>query len=362
MTNPVKIFALNLGSTSTKVAYFENGGFVLRQTLEHPAADLAPFKRFWDQEDYRRRAIDAFMKDNGLDPAGMDAFVTWGGHTEPVEDGVYRITPEFLEQSASEKYGNHPGDLGPRLAFALAKANRAEAFTIDPPTIDEFEPSARYTGLPEIRRKSRMQSLNQKATARRFARDSGKRYEDMNLIVIHMGGGFSVVVHKKGRMVDANNGLDGDGPMAPTRAGTLPAGDLIDLCYSGKYTREEMRKKITGLGGLAAYLGETDGRIIEKKIEAGDVQAKEVYDAMLYQLSKEIGASAAVLCGDVDAVLFTGGLANSGYVIDSIRKRVSFIAPVHVMAGELEMESLGLMGYAALTGNVPIKELSSRPQ
>lgn len=352
-----RIFALNIGSTSTKVAYFENDTCVARETIEHPAAELAQFPRFWDQKDYRAAAIQAFLRRQGINPEGMDAFVTWGGHTEPVEDGVYRITPKYLEQSSSGKYGNHPADLAPLLTHELGRQYAAEAFTVDPPTIDEFEPLARYSGMPEITRKSRMQSLNQKATARRYARDVGRRYEELRLIVVVMGGGISVVAHRYGKMIDANDGLEGDGPFAPNRSGDLPVGALIDLCYSGQYTREQMRRKIIGDAGLAAYLGETDIRKVEGRVRAGDDHAGEVLDAMLYQVAKEIGAYAAVLCGQVDAILLAGGAAHSDYVVEKIKERISFIAPVAVYAGELEMESMGLLCYKALIGEETVKEL-----
>ena len=231
------------------------------------------------------------------------------------------------------------------------------AFSVDPPTIDEFSPLARYTGLPEITRKSRMQTLNQKATARRFAQDAGRPYEELNLIVIHMGGGISVVAHRHGKMVDANNGLDGDGPFASNRSGTLPAGDLIDMCYSGRYTHAEMRRRVTGEGGLKAHLGETDLREVERRIAAGDARAKEVCDAMLYQVAKEAGAMAAVLCGHVDAILLTGGMAHSEYAAAALRRQVGFLAPVKVYPGELEMQALGQAACRALLGLEPVKEL-----
>jgi butyrate kinase len=353
-----KIFAINIGSTSTKAAYYEDERCVIRKTLEHPSADLIQFERFWDQENYRKDAVEAFLLESGIALESLDAIATWGGHTEPVEDGIYRITPKLLEQSRSEKYGNHPGDLGPRLAYELAlQSGNAQAFTIDPPTIDEFGPLARYSGLPEIKRKSRMQSLNQKATARKYAKSIGRKYEDLNLIVVHMGGGTSVVAHDHGKMVDANNGLDGDGPFATNRSGALPVGDLIDLCFSGRHTHAEMRRKVTGEGGLVAYLGENDVRAIEQRAREGDGKYAEVLDAMLYQTAKEIGATAAVLCGKVDAVLLAGGIAHSSYIVEKLRECIGFIAPVEVYAGELEMESLGLMSFAALNGMEPIKEL-----
>lgn len=353
-----RILAINIGSTSTKLAYFEDDACACRESLSYSAQELEGFPTFWDQEGLRREGIEAFITEKGIRLSELDAVAAWGGHTEPVEDGVYAITDKLLEQSRSEKYGNHPGDLGPRIAAALAKASgRAVALSIDPPTIDEFCPLARYTGLPEITRKSRMQSLNQKATARRYAKDVGRPYEELNLIVVNMGGGTSVVAHRGGKMVDANNGLDGDGPFATNRAGSLPAGDLIDLCFSGAYTHAEMRRKITGQGGFVGLLGENDMRIITARAEAGDAKTIEVLDAMIYQIRKEVGAMAAVLEGRVDAILLTGGVANSGYIAARLKGKLAWLAPVETYAGELEMESLGSMSYEALSGKRPIKTL-----
>lgn len=352
------ILAINIGSTSTKLAYFEDSTCLFRENISYSAEVLGKFPTFWDQETMRRRDIEAFLTSNGVRLSALDAITAWGGHTEPVEDGVYYITEKLLEQSRSERFGNHPGDLGPRIAASMAKeSGRAVALSIDPPTIDEFSPLARYTGLKELTRKSRMQSLNQKATARRYSADIGREYEELNLIVVNMGGGTSVVAHKQGKMVDANNGLDGDGPFATNRAGTLPAGDLIDLCYSGKYTHEQMRRKVTGQGGLVSLLGENDMRVLEDKAKAGDGKTIEVLDAMIYQICKEVGAMAAALDGHVDAILLTGGVAHSDYISSRLIRKISWIAPVKTYAGELEMASLGQMGFEALSGRRPIKTL-----
>lgn len=354
-----RIFALNFGSTSSKFAYFENDDCVVRATVEHPIEELAAFPSFWDQEDYRADHAERFARERHIDLMRVDAFVAWGGHTEPVEDGVYRISPKLLEQSRSGQYGTHPGDLATRLAARLAQeaGDHALALSVDPPTIDEFSSRARYTGLPGITRKSRMQTLNQKAVARHFADEQGRSYEDLNLVVVHMGGGTSVVAHCKGKMVDANNGLDGDGPMASNRAGTLPAGDLIDLCFSGAYTHDEARALVTGKGGLVAHLGVSDARVVEERIEAGDEHAREVYDAMIYQIAKQIASMAVALEGRVDAILLTGGVAHSAYVRAGIERYVSWIAPVHAYPGELEMASLGKSALRALRGDEKIKEL-----
>lgn len=351
-----KCLALNFGSTSSKVAYFENDQMLIKETLSHSQTDLNQFKAFWDQEEYRSNVICEFMDRYEINADEIDVFVCWGGHCESVSGGVYLINDKFLDEVKSMKYGHHPGDLAPFVAKRLSK-NIKLAITVDPPTIDEFQPLARYTGLPEISRKSRMQTLNQKAVARKYAQDIGKSYEELNLIVTHMGGGISVVVHENGKMIDANNGLDGEGPYASNRSGTIPAKDLVELCFSKKYSEDEIKKLITGQGGLIAHLNESDTRIIERRINEGDHHAKEVYDGMIYQIAKQIGANAAVLCGKVDAILLTGGIANSAYVIDSLNQYVSFIAPIKAYPGELEMESLGQSAYRVMINEESIKEI-----
>lgn len=351
-----KSLALNFGSTSSKVAYFENDQMRIKETLSHSQTDLDQFNSFWDQEEYRSNVIHEFMNRHKINVDEIDVFVCWGGHCEPVSGGVYLINDKFLNEVKSMKYGHHPGDLAPFVAKRLAKDIKL-AITVDPPTIDEFQPLARYTGLPEISRKSRMQTLNQKAVARKYAQDIGKTYEELNLIVTHMGGGISVVVHENGKMIDANNGLDGEGPYASNRSGTIPAKDLVELCFSKKYSEDEIKKLITGQGGLIAHLNESDTRNIERCINEGNHHAKEVYDGMIYQIAKQIGASAAVLCGKVDAILLTGGIANSAYVVDALNRYVSFIAPIKAYPGELEMESLGHSAYRVMMNEESIKEI-----
>lgn len=350
-----KILALNFGSTSSKIAYFEDDVMVIKETIQHPIEELSQFKDIFDQEEYRVATISDFMKKHKIEQETIDVFVCWGGHCKPVLGGVYRINDQFLSQVKSTKYGRHPGDLTPFVTKKLA-GNKL-ALTVDPPTIDEFSNLAKYTGIKEIKRKSLMQTLNQKAVSKKYAQDIHKTYEELNLIVCHMGGGISVVAHQKGRMVDANNGLDGDGPLASNRAGSVPAGDLVDMCFSGQYSHDEMRKLLTGKGGLVNLLGESDTRNVEKKIALKDTYAKEVYDAMIYQIAKQIGATSAIFKGQVDAILLTGGMANSEYVVQQIKEYVSYVAPIFVYPGELEMESLGQNAYRVLRGIEEIKEV-----
>lgn len=351
-----KIVAINLGSTSTKIAYYINDICQWKENIVHPADDIKGFQTIWDQHDYRKGAIVAFLGDKGIKISELDAVVSRGGHTHPIVGGLYRINKTMLEESGSEKYGNHVSDLGLRLAYGFTEEG-PQAFTVDPPTTDEFEPLARYSGLPELPRQSRFHILNHRAVGRQYAKDIGKDYKELNLVVAHMGGGISVAAHKKGKLVDGNNALDGDGPFSTNRCCSVPVGALVDMCFSGEYTRAQVRKKLNGNGGMMAYLGENDVKAVSDRAAAGDEKCAEVLAAMLYQTSKEIAACASVLFGKVDAILLTGGIVNGPEVVAAIRERVEFIAPVVVYAGELEMQSLALTTYGGLTGNEEIKEM-----
>lgn len=352
-----KIAAINLGSTSTKIAYYENENCVFKDNIIHPADALKGFETIWEQYGFRKQAIEDYLKEKGIPISGLDAVVTRGGHTQSIVGGVYRITDKMLEQSASERYGNHATDLGLKLAHGFS-ARGPQAFTVDPPTTDEFEPLARYSGLPQIRRRSSFHVLNHRAAGKQYAADAGRNYNDLNLVVIHMGGGISIAAHKKGKLVDANNAIDGDGPFSTNRCCSVPIGDLIKMCYSGKYTYPEIRRLINGNAGLMAYVGENDVKTVEQRAAAGDKECDEVLDAMCYQIAKEAGGAATVLKGEVDAIVFTGGIAHSRRIVESVSERVSFIAPVAVYPGEYEMQSLGLNTLAALRGEEEIKELN----
>ena len=352
-----KILVINLGSTSTKLAICEDDQFIYSTSIEHQMETIRSFPNIWSQEQYR---IDAIMKElegQGLKPSDLDAVVTRGGHTAPTVGGTYKITDKMLEMSHSEKYGLHPSDLGLKIAVSLS-AHGPLPLTVDPPTTDEFEPLAHYSGIPEIKRRSGFHVLNHRAVARKYAVDHNKVYEEINLIGAHMGGGITVAAHKKGRLVDATNGIFGDGPFSSNRTGTFPTGPLVDMCFSGEYTRSQVRARLNGGAGLVAYLGETSVKAIEERIGAGDKNAEEVLMAMCYQTAKEIAAMSAVLKGEVEAIYLTGGVANSGLVTGWIRERVETIAPVVLYPGEYEMLSLMLGGYKALCGTATILEVS----
>lgn len=346
-----KILVINLGSTSTKVAYYVNDQCVLSENVRHSSEEIAACRTISDQYDIRKNAIEGFMKDHQIDLMELDAVTTRGGHTEPRVGGTYLITEEMLDQVNTAFFGSHPSNLGPQIAFDLCRENgHAIPLTTDMATTDEFEPLARYSGLKELPRKSSFQALNQRAMAKAYCQNNGLNYEDVNLIVCMLGGGISVVCHSHGKMIDGPNALTGDGPFSNNRCCTVPIGDLVKLCYSGKYDLQGMLRHINGEAGLMSYLGTSDVRAIMKRIEEGDAYAKEVIEAMCYQTAKDIGAYSTVVCGKVDAILLIAGMANVKFITDEISRRVDWIAPVVIMPGEREMEALGTNAYDVVRG------------
>ncbi len=350
-----KILVINLGSTSTKVAYYEDEVCKVKANIDHPASEIIEFSNFWEQDEYRTNIIESFMKENGIDKDSLDVIVSRGGHTKPLEGGVYRVDEEMLQQQASGKWGKHPCDLGSKIAFRMSQTCKALPLIVDAPITDEFEPVARLSGHPLIERRSSFHALSHKATAKRYARENGLKYEELDLIVVHLGGGISVAPHKKGRMIDGDNGLEGDGPFSTNRTGALPVGDLVRLCFSGKYTYNEVIKMLNGNGGLMSYLGTADCREVEKNAET-DEKARLCLDAMIYQVCKQIGSMAAVLQGKVDAILITGGIAYSKTIVQKIKDSVGFIAPIVVYPGENEMESLARGALEGLQGETEIRK------
>ena len=351
-----KIFAVNLGSTSTKVAYYEDETQVFKDSISHAADEFKDCPTVFDQKEKRTKTILAYMQEHGIDLGDLDAFVTRGGQTEPVKGGVYEINEAYVEQSMSGRFGVHVCSVGSAIALELCSGRKALPLTVDTPCTDEFEPLARYSGLKEIERISSFQALNHKAMAKYYAQSVGRDYRDMNLVVCMLGGGITVAAHRKGLMIDGPDGLEGDGPFSNNRCCSVPVGPLVKLCYSGQYDLAGMMKHINGEAGLTAYLGTTDIRGIQKRIDEGDAYAREVLEAMCYQTAKDIGAYATVLKGDVDAILLIGGMANSQFITEHIAERVSFIAPVVVLPGEREMESLCLTSLDALNGKEEIHQ------
>ncbi len=353
---PIKIFVINFGSTSTKIAYFEDENCILRESINHSVDDIKACRTVNDQYGLRKAAILDFMEEHGLKLDEMDSISTRGGQTEPIKGGTYRINEAMVGQVRSGEYGHHVCGVGVLVAYDLCReSDHAVPLTTDTPTTDEMDPVARYSGLKEIERVSCVQALNTKAMARYYAEQNGRKFEDVRVVTVMLGGGIGVCAIRDGRMVDAPDGLEGEGPFSNNRCCTVPAGQLIKLCYSGKYNLEEMIRHINGEAGLMAYLGTTDIRAIMKRIEEGDSYAEEVMDAMCYQTAKEIGAMAAVLEGKVDAILLTGGMANVPFITGNIQRRVRFIAPVVILPGEREMEALAEGSYRALKGEIPMQ-------
>lgn len=340
MEKSYQILVINPGSTSTKLALFENEKALFYETIAHSSASLHRFTRIVDQYPFREKLIRRFLQKRVININNIDAVVGRGGLLRPLVSGTYRVNQKMLNHLRKGIYGEHASNLGALLAYQLTKDTSIPAYIVDPVVVDEMEDIARISGMPLLPRKSIFHALNQKAVARKAAVDLGKNYQDVDLIVVHMGGGISVGIHKKGRVIDVNNALDGEGPFSPERSGTVPVGDLVRLCFSGKYTQEEIRAMIKGKGGLVAYLHTNDIPQVIAMIKKGDKKAKLILEAMVYQIAKQIGEGATVLKGNVDAIVLTGGIAHSNYLVEMIKDRVSFISLVMVYPGEEEMLSL----------------------
>ncbi len=335
-----KILVINPGSTSTKVALFANKNLLFEKKIQHSTEELSVFSKINDQFEFRRKIILNFLKEKNINLSSLDAIVGRGGLLRPIPSGTYRVNKQMIEDLKNSKRGEHASNLGGILAYSIAEELSIPAYIVDPVVTDEMEPIARISGMPEISRISVLHALNQKTIARKAADDLGKKYEKTNLIVAHLGGGISVGIHSQGKVIDVNNALNGEGPFAPERSGGLPVGALVDLCFSGKFSREEIMKKIVGKGGLVAYLNTNDIREVLKRIEQGDQYAKLILEAMAYQVAKEIGAGATVLKGQVDAIILTGGIAYNSEFIELIKDRISFLSLVMVYPGEEEMTAL----------------------
>jgi butyrate kinase len=352
-----KILVINPGSTSTKIAVFNNRTQIFMISVKHEQEVLGTFDCIADQYEYRKNMVKDELIKAGIGLKEIDIIVCRGGLLKPIMGGAYKVNEAML-RDIRNPMGEHESNLGGLIAYALVKeiGSDVEAIIVDPTCIDEMEEIARISGMPEIARRSFLHALNQRAAGRKFALDFGKKYEEVNVIVVHMGGGISVGAHHKGRIIDVNNGLNGDGPMSPERSGGLPVGQLVDLCFSGKFTKAEICKKIKGKGGLTAYLGTCDAIEIEKRINEGDEYAKLVYSALPYQVAKEIGALSTVLKGEVDAIIITGGLAYSTMIVNDIIERVAHLGPVKVYPGENEMEAMAMNGFMALNHEIEVKE------
>jgi len=353
----MNILVINPGSTSTKMAVYEDEKPLVLRTISHSQQELAPFDDVIEQQDYRKQLVIDELERVGI-PLDFDAVIGRGGLVKPIEGGVYEINDRMLQDTYSGiALHNHACNLGCLIAHEIAsQIPGCRSFIADPGVVDELNDYARISGSPLMGRVCIWHALNQRAIARRFAQETGRRYEDLDLIVCHMGGGISVAAHQHGRAIDANNALDGEGPFSPERAGSLPACDLIRLCFSGKYNEKQLLKRIAGKAGLNAHLGTTDVKEILRRIDDGDHHAELILNAMIYHIAKNICGLGAVFCGRVDAILLTGGLARSEYIISRLRERIEFLAPVRCFPGEDEMEALALNALAVLRGQREARE------
>lgn len=351
----MKILAINPGSTSTKIAVFEDDKQVFITTIRHQADEIAQYDTIVEQFPFRKELILSELKKANIDTASLNAIVGRGGLLRPIESGVYEVNERMKKDLNDPACLQHASNLGALLADSIASSiPGARAFIADPVVVDELQDVARVTGLPQCPHISIFHALNQKAIARTYAKSIGRKYDDLNLVIAHLGGGVSVGAHRNGKVVDVNNALDGDGPFSPERAGTLPTGALVEMCFSGKYTQGEIKKLLVGKGGLVAHMGYNDAYKLELAAKDGDKKAMLIQDAMAYGVAKAIGAMATVLHGKVDAILITGGMAHGKELVDYISQMVQFIAPVKVYPGEDEMAALASNARMALNGELKI--------
>lgn len=345
-----KLLIINPGSTSTKIGVYEGEKEILEETLRHSAEEILKYDTIFGQLDFRKEVILKVLKEKGIDINELDAVVGRGGMLKPIEGGTYEVNEAMVEDLKIGVQGPHASNLGGILSNEIAKEIGKRAFIVDPVVVDEMEDVARLSGVPELPRKSKFHALNQKAVAKRYAKEHNTSYEDVNLIVVHMGGGVSVGAHRKGRVIDVNNALDGDGPFSPERAGGVPSGELLEMCFSGKYSKEEVYKKLVGKGGFVAYANTNDARDLIKLSQEGDEKGSLIFNAFIYQIAKEIGSMAVVLDGEVNAIVLTGGIAYSDYVTNAINKKVKWIAPMVVYGGEDELLALAQGAIRVLDG------------
>ncbi len=351
------ILAVNPGSTSTKFALYDGEEMLFDKTLRHSASELEGYKRMTGQLPFRYGVIMEALKNEGTDLQAISAIVGRGGLVNPIESGIYEVNEQMKKHLTEAVNGEHASNLGALLAdMMVASMPGAKAYIVDPVVVDELEPVARLSGHPLIGRRSIFHALNQKAVARIYAASVGKEYEEMNLVVAHMGGGISVGAHRRGRVVDVNNALNGDGPYSPERSGGLPASQLAELCFSGLYTLEEVKTMLAGKGGMVAYLGTNSFMEACRRADEGDELAALVVEGCSYQTAKEIGAMSVVLNGEVDGIILTGGLAYDTGHVDRISAMVKSIAPLFVYPGEDELKALAFNGYLAVTGRIAVKQ------
>ena len=345
------ILVINPGSTSTKLAVFKNDIQTHSTSLHHSNQDLAGFSDIVEQKDFREKVVVQWLQQQGIDLGSLTAIVARGGLLAPIPGGTYKVNATMVEQLSKGTYGKHASNLAALIAYGLSERLGIPSFIVDPVVVDELQEIARISGNPKVERISIFHALNQRANAKKVAQQMGKRYDELNLIVAHLGGGISVGAHVKGRIVDVNQALSGEGPMSPERAGSVPTDALVHYVFDHGFTKDDLMKKFVGRSGLVAHLGTNDSREIVSRMEKGDEKAQFVYEAMCYQIAKEIGRISTVFCGIVDQIVLTGGLAYSPELVESVRQKVEFIAPVTVMPGENELEALAFGALRVLTGD-----------
>ena len=350
-----KLLIINPGSTSTKIGVFEDEKELFEETLRHTNEELKQYDTIFDQFQFRKDVILNVLKEKNFDIKTLSAVVGRGGMLKPIEGGTYAVNDAMLEDLKVGVQGPHASNLGGILAKSIADEVGVPSYIVDPVVTDELADVARMSGTPDIPRVSKFHALNQKAVAKRYGKESGKGYENLNLVVVHMGGGVSVGAHNHGKVVDVNNALDGDGPFSPERAGSVPAGDLIKLCFSGKYSEAEVYSKIVGKGGFVAYLNTNDVKGTIDKMEEGDQACTEVYNAFVYQIAKAVGEMSAALSGKVDQIILTGGVAYSPVLVPDLKSRIDWIAPVTVYPGEDELLALAQGAIRVLNGEEEAK-------
>ena len=345
----MKILVINPGGTSTKIAVFEDDKQLFKTNITHTAEDLKPFRKVFDQFAYRKELILQAVTEQGIELKALSAVAGRGGLMEPIPGGTYGVNDRMVEDMRNAVHGEHPSNLGSVLAKEIGDELGIPSFVVDPVSVDELMPMARISGISDLERPSWFHALNHKAVARWAAERVGKPYEECDLIVAHLGSGHSIVAHKHGRMIDGSGGRT-NGPFSPERSGGLPTYPLLELCYSGRYTHEEMVAKLSSVGGMYDYLGTKDAQEVERRMEAGDEKAKLVYEAYVYAIAKEICSYAAAFEGKVDRIVLTGGIAHSDYVVSEVGRMTAFLAPMEVVAGEFEMEALALGALRVLRG------------
>ena len=346
----IKSLIINPGSTSTKIGVFEDETLLFEETLRHSTEEISQYASIVEQKDFRKKIITDLLESKNFDIHSLNVVVGRGGMLKPIPGGTYAVTDDLLEDLKVGVQGQHASNLGGILAREIGDSIQVPSYIVDPVVVDEMMPIARYSGVPELPRVSVFHALNQKAVAKRYAKEQGVPYESLNLIVVHMGGGVSVGAHEKGKVVDVFNALDGDGAFSPERAGAVPSGSLIKMCFSGEYTQKEIYSKIVGKGGLNAYLGTNDMRDVLKMEAEGDQYAAEIKEAFTFQVAKDIGSMACVLKGKVDQIIVTGGIAYSAVIVDALKERAGFIAPFTVYPGEDELLALAQGAIRVLTG------------